>query len=309
MKKYFYLILLLFTFISVKAADENSKQNIIYIKSVNFALPLIKQWISEYAKVNPNVHIVVADKDTDTKEIDIQISISDAQTGNLYENQFYSSVGRYAILPITGKNNVLLNDLNKKRLNSKRLKELYFEKEIDFDNDASSKEKYNATVYSGYNSSSVTQPFAVHFGFEPSKLKGKKISGDDIYLVNAVQKDETGVSFNNLNYLYDLNSRQLKKEIAILPLDLKKEYSTILEESNLDKLIDLLEEKSIELIPVEEIGFVFQNQVNPEVKNFLQWILSEGQAYNHQFGFLNLDEKTLNQQKEQVENRLLTYKK
>jgi ABC-type phosphate transport system substrate-binding protein len=159
----------------------------------------------------------------------------------------------------------------------------------------------------GYNASSVTQPFALHFGYEPSNLKGKKISGDDIYLINAVQKDNTGVSFNNLNYIFDLNSRQLKKEIAILPLDLKKEYNEVLSEPNLDKLIGLLEDKGIDLIPVEEINFVFQNQVNPDVKDFLQWVLSEGQAYNHQFGFLNLDAKTLNQQKEQVETRLLTY--
>jgi ABC-type phosphate transport system substrate-binding protein len=217
-------------------------------------------------------------------------------------------VGRYAILPIAGKNNVLLNDLNKKKLNSKRLKELFFEKDVvDDDYDEPAKDKYHATVYSGYTSSSVTQPFAVHFGYEPSNVKGKKISGDDIYLINAVQKDTTGVSFNNLNYIFDLNSRQLKKEIVILPLDVKKEYSEVLATSNLDKLIDLLENKGIELIPVEEIGFISQNQVNPEVKKFLQWVLSEGQAYNHQFGFLNLDTKTLNYQKEQVETRLFTY--
>jgi ABC-type phosphate transport system substrate-binding protein len=310
MKRYLYLVLFFFAFITGNASDGNGKQDAICIKSVKFARPLVEQWISGYAKVNPNVNIIIADKDVNSEEIDIQLSISDVQRDSLYVNQFYSSVGRYAILPIAGKNNVILNDLNKKKLNTKRLKELFFEKnELDDDYYEPAKDKYNATVYSGYNSSSVTQPFADHFGYEVSSLKGKKISGDDIYLINAVQKDETGVSFNNLNYIYDLNSRQLKKEIAILPLDLKKEYNEILSESNLDKLLGLLENsKPIDLIPVEELSFVFQNQIDPEVKNFLQWVLSEGQAYNHQFGFLNLDEKTLNQQKEQLENRALTYK-
>ncbi|GHT73755.1 hypothetical protein AGMMS50262_05410 [Bacteroidia bacterium] len=307
MKRCLYLSLLFFAVITAKASDGNDTQEVIRIKSVKFALPLVEQWISEYAKVNPDARIVIADKDTEAEEIDIQLLISDVQKENAYSNQFYSSVGRYAILPIAGKNNVLLNDLNKKKLNSKRLKELFFEKDVLDDDYEPAKDKYNATVYSGYNSSSVTQPFALHFGYEPSNLKGKKISGDDIYLINAVQKDNTGVSFNNLNYIYDLNSRQLKKEIALLPLDLKKEYNEVLAESNLDKLIGLLEEKGIELIPVEEIGFVFQNQVDLQVKNFLQWVLSEGQTYNHQYGFLNLDEKTLNQQKERIETRLLTY--
>ncbi|KAA6349357.1 hypothetical protein EZS27_003185 [termite gut metagenome] len=305
MKRCLYLSLLFFVFITVSASGGNDKQGIIRIKSVKFALPLVEQWISGYAKVNPDTRIVIAD--ADAEEVDIQLLISDVPKDSLQSNHFYSSVGRYAILPIAGKNNVLLNDLNKKKLNSKRLKELFFEKDLADDDYESTKDKYHATVYSGYTSSSVTHPFAVHFGYEPSNMKGKKISGDDIYLINAIQKDTTGVSFNNLNYIFDLNSRQLKNEIVILPLDLKKEYSEVLAESNLDKLIGLLEDKGIELIPVEEIGFVSHNQVNPEVKNFLQWVLSEGQAYNHQFGFLNLDTKTLNHQKEQVETRLFTY--
>jgi ABC-type phosphate transport system substrate-binding protein len=307
MKKCLFLALLLLAFASAKASDGDKKQDVILIKSAKFALPLVEQWISGYAKTNPDTRIVMADKDA-TGEIDIQLSISDIQRDSLFSNQLYSLVGRYAILPIAGKNNVLLDDLNKKKLNSKRLKELFFEKDILDDDYEPAKDKYNATVYSGYNISSITQTFADHFGYESSKIKGKKISGDDIYLVNAVQKDETGVSFNNLNYIYDLKSRQLKNELAILPLDLKKEFSEILAESDLDKLIGLLEDKQIELIPVEEISFVFQNEVDPEVKKFLQWVLSEGQTYNHQFGFLNLDEKTLNQQKEQVETKLFTYK-
>jgi hypothetical protein len=196
-------------------------------------------------------------------------------------------------------------------LNSKRLKELFFEKAYDEETNepVSSKEKYHATVYSAYNVTSVTHSFAEHFGFEPSDLKGKRISGDDIYLNHAVQKDETGVSFNNLNYLYDLNSRHLKNGITLLPLDLKKEYSDILEESDLDKLIGLLENKGIELIPVEELSFVFREQIDVEVAKFLQWVLSEGQKYNHQFGFLSLDSKKLAQQKEQLETHTLTYNK
>jgi ABC-type phosphate transport system substrate-binding protein len=112
-----------------------------------------------------------------------------------------------------------------------------------------------------------------------------------------VQKDKTGVSFNYLNYLYDINSRKLKNNIAILPLDLKKEYSDILSEANLDKTIALLESKSIDIIPIEEFAFTFtNNKLTPKVQQFLTWVLSEGQAYNHQYGLLQLDEKTAKQQ-------------
>ncbi|MDR1879537.1 MAG: substrate-binding domain-containing protein [Tannerellaceae bacterium] len=299
------------TGVSAENKAGSDKQEVIYIKSVKFVTPLLNQWISEYAKVKPGIKIVVADKNTGTEEADIQLLISDSERENLQEGAYYSSVGRYAVLPVAGKDNPLLDDFGKKRLNAKRLKELFFEKDdLVKHYDAAEKEKYNATVYSGNNPSSVSHAFASHFGFQPGNLKGKKISGDDIYLINAIQKDEKGVSINNLAYLYDVHSRRLKQEIAILPLDLKKEQNAVLETADLDQLIDLLESKSIDLIPVEEISLVFHNDINPAVKEFLQWILSEGQAYNHRFGFLNLDEKRLAQQKEELKAvHLLTYSK
>ncbi|MDR1937804.1 MAG: hypothetical protein LBQ73_04815 [Tannerellaceae bacterium] len=280
------------TGISAKNRTESDRQEVIYIKSVKFVTPLLNQWISEYAKVKPGVKLAVADVSAEPEKADIQLLISDRERENLPPDQYYSSVGRYAVLPVAGKQNLLLNDFQKKRLNVKRLKELFFEKdELGENNDPAEKDKYNATIYSGNNSTSVSHVFASHFGFNPGNLKGKRISGDDIYLINAIQKDEKGISINSLAYIYDINSRQLKQEIAILPLDLKKEQNAILEESDLDKLIDLLESKSIELIPVEEISFVFRNDINPAAKEFLQWVLSEGQAYNHRFGFLNPDGK------------------
>ncbi|MDR1980973.1 MAG: substrate-binding domain-containing protein [Tannerellaceae bacterium] len=315
MKRSIYSLIVVFacvafaaTKVSAENKTESDKQDVIYIKSVKFVTPLLNQWISEYAKVKPGIKLAVADKNVEQEEADIQLLISERERENLQQGQYYSSVGRYAVLPVAGKDNLLLDDFEKKRLNVKRLKELFFEKDDLVEQNSTEKDKYNATVYSGNNPSSVSHAFASHFGFNPGNLKGKKISGDDIYLINAIQKDEKGVSINNLAYLYDINSRRLKQEIAILPLDLKKEQSAILEESDLDKLIDLLESKSIDLIPVEEISFVFHNDINPEVKEFLQWVLSEGQAYNHRFGFLNLDEKRLAQQKEELKAvRLLTY--
>jgi ABC-type phosphate transport system substrate-binding protein len=295
MKKLLYvLFILVFVSTYTLAAQDNE---VVYIKSVKFVTPLLEKWISEYTITHPGVRIIIADKNVDPEDVDINLAISDVHENLSPVYSFSFSIGRYAVLPIAGKNNTLLNELQKKKLNGKRLKELFFERDmLDEDYDASGKDKYNATVYSINNSVSASYTFADHFGSDLSGLKGKKISGDDIYLINAVQKDNTGVSFNYLNYLYDINSRQLKDNIAILPLDLEKEHNKILSEANLDKTIALLESKSIHLIPVEEFAFVFQNKITPEIQQFLYWVLSEGQTYNHQFGFLKLDEKTLAQQ-------------
>ncbi|GHT19655.1 hypothetical protein AGMMS4957_04400 [Bacteroidia bacterium] len=292
MKK-IYFIVAVAIFATTSASAQADSQDVIYIKSVKFATPLLEKWIAEYSKVNPEVKIAVADKTVEPESVDIQLLASDGQTAN----QKAFTIGRYAVLPIASKNSTVLSTLQKKKLNNKRIKELFFEKDIlddDYDED-DAKDKYNATIYSVVNASSVANAFASHFGYEPSKLKGKKISGDEIYLINAVQKDQNGVTFNNLSYVFDINSRTLKNNIALLPLDLKREYSEVIAEANLDKVIALLETKTIDLIPVEGIQFVASHTPDAQTEQFLQWVATEGQAYNHQFGFLNADKKALAQ--------------
>jgi ABC-type phosphate transport system substrate-binding protein len=260
----------------------------VYIRSLKFATPLLEKWIAEYSKSNPDVQIAIADgKDVNVKDADIYLVASESHKTNVF------SVGSYAILPVAGKDNVLLSHLRKKRLNEKRLKELFFEKDI-IPGETPEKDKYtDVTVYSANSYSPVSGTFAGYFGYEISDIRGKKIAGDDIYLISAIQKDSTGVCFNNLSYIYDVSSRQLKENIAILPLDLKKEYGEIVAEADLDELIALLENHSIDLIPVKDFSFTLSGSADEQAHHFVHWVLSEGQAFNHQFGFLKQQNTTL----------------
>jgi ABC-type phosphate transport system substrate-binding protein len=289
MKKVRVLWILLASLVVSANVCAEEKTQVVYIQSAKFATPLLQKWVNEYSKLHPQMQITITEDRNNKADIHVSIVKKEGESSSAV------AVGRYAILPIAGKNNVLHSDLQKKKLNGKRLKELYFEKDILDDDYEPEKDKYNATVYAGSHHYSVTATFANHFGFEARSLKGKKIAGDDIYLNHAVQKDNTGVSFNNLNYVFDVESRKLKEGIALLLLDIKKEYNEILAESNLDKTLELLESKKIDLIPVAELALEAEDKNNPAIQQFLQWVRSEGQTYNHDFGFLNVDDKKLAQ--------------
>jgi ABC-type phosphate transport system substrate-binding protein len=290
----------------------SGQQEVVYIKGLGFVDALLEKWISEYSKEHPGVLLSVAGKNV--REHSVEVVPFGKQNGDVLQTQTASfSFGKYAVLPIAGKNNTLPGELKKKKLNEKRIKELFFEKDLlaDDDDEPDTKKKYDLTVYSGNNSYSVSHLFAGHFGYEASNLKGKKIAGDDIYLNSAVKKDLKGISFNNLNYIFNIESRQLNEGIVLFPLDVKKEYAEILNLQNLDETIKLLENKDINLIPVEELTFVLPEKINPATLQFLEWALSEGQDYLHSYGFLRLDEKTLARQQKQIselETKLLANK-
>ncbi|MGM9776976.1 MAG: hypothetical protein ACI3ZD_01375, partial [Prevotella sp.] len=127
-------------------------------------------------------------------------------------------------------------------------------------------------------------------GFKPSALKGKRIAGDDIFLLNAIEKNKQSVTFNSLSYIFNTSDRRLKPHIALLPLDFKKDQKEALLSGNLDKTLDELERQIPDLVVVDAVAFSY-NTFNTDIDNFLQWVLSDGQGYNHKAGFLRLAEK------------------
>lgn len=260
-----------------------ASKEVLVIESSRFTTPLAKKWATEYVKYNPNIEIVFSQDDQSS---DADLSLVSATSNDGSE---FTHTARFALLPVTNSENPFLNELSRKRLNNKTIRELFFDNYNFEDNNNSSEEpKYDITIYSGNNADSFAEAFASHFGYSKADLKGRKISGNDIFLINAVQKDNEGITFNNLSYIFDIETRNIKEGIALIPLDLKKEQWEVLDEANIDKTISLLEEETIPLIPIESIGFISENE-NEEAQKFIEWVLTEGQKFNREFGFLKSD--------------------
>ena len=186
------------------------------------------------------------------------------------------------------------------------MKELFFEKDdLEIDSESAKEQKHDVIVYSGNNANSFSASFSAYFGYSPVELRGKKISGDDIFLIHAVQNDHVGVTFNNLSYLFDIETRKLKEGLALIPLDVRKEQREVLKQADMDQTIALLEREQIQLIPVLNFGFIYQNN-NRQAQKFLTWILTEGQQHNQAFGFLQVEDKILAAQLKEIDNLAFT---
>lgn len=276
---------------SINLIAQETPHEIIHVKSVRFAAPLLEKWASEFEKINPQIEIKLIEESPD-EEADLHLVnfIKDEDTENTDETILFA--GRYALLPVTNAHNPLLSELGTRGVNGERLESLFFEKgALDKITNSSEDHKLDITVYSGNKSDSFAGTFASHFGYSTANIRGRKISGDDIFLIHAIRKDQSGITFNHLSYIFDIETRTLKEGLSLLPLDVKRNERDILLEADLDKTIALLEKDKISLIPVEKIGFVYRDNNDP-AKKFLRWILSEGQRYNHEFGFLKTETTT-----------------
>jgi hypothetical protein len=310
MKKIALTIAVLFS-ISINNiwAEETSTNasSVRYVKAPRFARPLVEKWITEYAKTQPDVEFQIAKGNQNQDNIALNIVFDNQNT----EREEFSHVvyfGEFAVLPITASGSEAAKVLEGKHLNSKKLKQLYFLND-DFDEDVKKIKQFEKLViYSGSNASSVATSFARNFGEESSNFRGKRISGDDLFLNTALAKDPLGVSFNALPNIFDLKSRHIKENLTIIGIDVKKSLEdSFSDKASLDELILALENGKVSEVAVEKIG-VSYNIADDAVNQFLSWVLAQGTKYNHEFGLLNLDNKLAQAQINKVKTEFTAQK-
>ena len=283
--------------------NSTNTSSVRYVKAPRFARPLVEKWITEYAKTQPGVEFQIAKGNQNQGSIDLNI-VFDNQESNAKDFSHIVYFGEFAVLPITASGSEAAKVLEGKHLNSKKLKQLFF-LDDEFDEDVKKIKQFEQLViYSGSNATSVASSFAHNFGEESSNFRGKRISGDDLFLNTALAKDPLGVSFNALPNIFDLQSRHVKSDLSIIGIDVKKNLEeNFSDKATLDDLITILENDRVSEVAIEKIG-VSYNEGDEALNQFLQWVLTNGTKYNHEYGLLNLDNKVAQIEKEKINNSL-----
>jgi phosphate transport system substrate-binding protein len=283
------LIAILFAFSFQSFAQSNSQ--VITITGTQFTYPLIKRWISEYSRINPELKFKLINEQENSGLTDIRIIAHTPEKGEIADNKTLLKVGRFAILPITNeKNNSFSKDF-KKGVRQERLKAIFMKEENNFDTKDEKDKEPEYTVYTKTPQSALAKAISSYLGNPAEDLKGIYVTGDDLNLITSLLDDSTGVSYNNLGLVYNLEKRVPINGIKILPIDLNNNGRLDKEEQiygNLDQVITYLEESNNSSIPTDYVSFVTDKKSsNPLVENFLNWVKEYGQEYNHQYGFLD----------------------
>lgn len=278
-KSVFTIALLLGLQVSLAAGAQDKK---VTLHVPHFARPLVEKWVAEFHKTNTDIDFLfVAGKSQDN---DNSISLT-TDDGSVL-------VARYAVVPVTMKGSEAEHLIGSHALNAKELKRLFFVNDDLDDEQNESKLDRSIHILTGNSQQSASRLYAAHFHQETANYKGKKVSGDDSYLNQAISRDPLSVTVNTLSNIFDLESRQLHQTLALLPLDIDKQGRQVLSDGRLDDILQLLENEQYAVIPVGKIGFKY-NHANAVLSDFVQWVLNFGTQYVHEYGLLQLPQKEL----------------
>ncbi len=293
-KSAFHIALFLGLLLSQTAISQEK----ISLHVPNFVRPLVEKWASDYQKIHTNVDFqFVSGKSQDSNSNTLFLT-TDAEAVNF---------ARFAVLPVTTRNSEADHLTASHRLNAKRLRSLFFVKDELDDDEDETKAEQQIHIYTGNSQLSASRLYASYLKQETANYKGKKISGDDSFLTTAISRDPLGVTINSLSNIFDIDSRQLKASLTLLPLDIDKQGRQTLESGRLDDIITLLEQTHYDEIPVGRVGFAY-NHSNAAINDFVSWILSTGVSDLHHYGLHSLTQKELAAQKQRVNQKDLAQK-
>ena len=295
-----FKILYSIAFIALFGMSALAQSGSVKLRGTRLTYPLVNKWISEFNKTYPNVKVEIAQKDA-SDSLDLEIYTFDITASGLKEGKEAAVLNRYAQLPIANSKRPGLKELQAKGFTENDLKKIYFTGEAT---DKVTAKNFPLVIYRRDKPACAAKSFATHYGSDPNKALGVGVKGDDRNLSVFVKKDVNGLSYNNLGFVYDIFTRKVADSLAVIPLDLNENGRIDPNEQiygTLDEVIAFIEQTNNKKIPFDNVNVVFDKKPkNPSAGLFLRWVLTEGQKFNHEYGFINQEQTVLSRQREIV---------
>ena len=160
--------------------------------------------------------------------------------------------------------------------------------------------KYVLNVYTRSDACGAADTWAKYLGnYSQDNLKGTAVYGDP-GLAEAVKKDRLGIGYSNLNYAYDMATGMQISGLRVIPIDLNENGRIDADEdfyANKTLLTGAIATGRYPSPPARDENLVTKDEFKGIAREFVRWVLTDGQKYCSEVGYVALHE-------EKVENQL-----
>ncbi|MEN4013823.1 MAG: substrate-binding domain-containing protein [Chloroflexota bacterium] len=296
------LILSLFLIsILLAACGGGSRADETITVSGAFALyPLMTQWAETYEQLNPGVRIDVTAggagkgiSDTLAGAVDIGMVSREITPEELERGVFPIAVARDAVFGTINTANPHFDRIMQKGFTPKILAGIYITGEITTWGQALGIPAITdqIRVFTRADSAGAAEMWALYIaGKKQSDLLGIGVNSDP-GILEVVVKDPLGIGYNNLNYLFDMETNKPIAGIAILPLDLNASGAIEADEifSDRSAAMQAVADGRYPTPPARDLYVITRGAPSGAVREFIHWMLNEGQAYVSPNGYVQLN--------------------
>jgi phosphate transport system substrate-binding protein len=264
--------------------------------------PLMVKWAEEYTTLHPDIRIDVSAggagkgmADVLGGLVDIGMVSRKIYPEEIEKGAFYIAVAEDAVVPIFNKDNPYAGEILSHGVSHQVVTNIFITGKVrtwgDILGNSEITEKIH--VYTRSDACGAAQTWAQYLGFAQEDLLGVGVYGDP-GIVEAVASDELGMGYANLNFAYDVGTGVPAPGVIALPLDLDENGSIDSREmvyATKSDVIQAIIQGVYPSPPARALYLVTKGTPEGEVKEFLTWILTDGQQYVSETGYIELGEK------------------
>ncbi len=271
----------------------------IAVSGADALYPLMQVWAGEFQKVNPGVKFDISAggagkgmTDTLSGAVDIGMISRAITKDEEAKGAYWISVARDAVFPDVNSKNPVLQDLLAKGVTQDEFIGIFITGTIKTWGQVVGRTDVTDEihVYTRSDASGAAVVWASYLGNKVQEnLLGIGVSGDP-GILDALGKDPLGIGYNNLSYVFDLSTGKPAAGIALVPIDSngngKADPGEVID--SLTKAGDAVAQGTYPSPPARLEYLATKGKPSGLVQAFLQWIMTDGQKFVTQTGYLQL---------------------
>ncbi len=277
------------------------KENTIKVSGAYSLYPMMVVWAQQYQTLHPDIKIDVSSggagkgmADALAGSVNLGMVSRDVSTAEADQGIIAVAVVEDAVLATINTDNPVLNKILEKGLTKQQLREIFINYSIStwgqLIGDSNNTDPIK--VYSRSDPCGAAEAWVKYLGDYtqddiPTIEEITKVKGDDS-MSKSIASDPLGIGYSNVNYIYSNTTNAPKEGLTVVPLDLNENGTIDPEESFYESRDDVVNSEINNALPSPPSRLVYLvtlNNFTGITKDFVRWILTDGQQYTFNNGY------------------------
>jgi phosphate transport system substrate-binding protein len=282
----------------VSGADKDNLTGKITISGAFALYPLTVKWSQEFQKIHPKVTINISAggagkgmADALSKMVDLGMYSKEVSPEEKAKGAWYIPVSKDAVLPTINSSNPVIRELKARGLTKQKFYDIFISEKIKTWGEATgTRLDVIVSAFTRSDACGAAEMWAKYLnGRKQEDLQGLGVNGDP-GIADAIRKSANGIGYNNLNFVYDMTTRKPYQGIDVIPIDLNGDGKIGPEENfygTLDQIMAAIRDGRYPSPPARDLYLVAAGKpANKTVIAFLNWILTDGQKFLAEAGYV-----------------------
>lgn len=286
------------------AVNDQELEGTVTLSGAWALYPMAVKWAEEFQKIHPKVRVdVVAGgagkgmADALAGAVDIGMISRDIYPEESRKGAWWVAVTKDAVVPTVNENNPVIKDLIAKGMERDIFVNVWITGTVKTWGEISGGTSSTfINVYTRSDACGAADIWAKYLGKNQEDLLGVGVYGDP-GIAEAVRRDPQGIGFNNIGFAYDAMTKRQVSGIRIIPIDLDGNGRIDPDENfyeTKDSIINAIAAGKYPSPPARDLYFAAKGKPEKkELKEFIRWVLTEGQRYAPESGYISLTEEKL----------------